>query len=90
MLSIDEILEKTVLIRYNFKAWRRNGLQLLPKPVSVDKKNILFDDSILERIKLIGDQQAALMVYTTIISNSIVHFVEVYVDLYDPRVLTKE
>jgi len=167
MLSIDQILEKTGLTRYNFKAWRRNGLQLLPKPVSVDKKNILFDDSIVERIKFIRDQQAAgktlaqieamiadqlaedakalpswdvmradhddfmeeidtlrkqwesgdcsaevctalkldpalsgqpttfvlpalgkpaggLMVYVSIISNSVVHFVEMYVDLYDP------
>ena len=167
MLTIEQILEKTGLTRYNFKAWRRNGLQLLPKPVSVDKKNILFDDSILERIKFIRDQQATgktlaqieamisdqlaeeakvlpswdvmradhedfmeeidtlrkkwesgdcseevcaalkldpalsgrpttfvlpavgkpaggLMVYVTIISNSVVHFVEMYVDLYDP------
>jgi len=167
MLSIDEIIEKTGLTRYNFQAWRRNGLRLLPKPVSVDKRNILFDDSILERIKFIRDQQAAghtlaqietmiadqlaeeakaipswevmsadhddfmeeidslrkkwergecldevcaalkldkalsgqpttfvlpavgkpaggLMVYATIISNSVVHFVEMHVDLYDP------
>ena len=59
MLSIDEILKKTGLTRYNFQTWRRNGLQILPKPVSVDKRNILFDDSILERIKFIRDQQAA-------------------------------
>lgn len=59
MLSIDEILEKTGLTRYNFQAWRRNGQQLLPKPVSIDKRNILFDDSILERIRFIREQQAA-------------------------------
>ena len=139
----------------------------MPKPVSVDKKNILFDDSIVERIKFIRDQQAAgktlaqieamiadqlaeeakalpswdvmqadhddfmaeieslrkkwesgdcleeicaalkldpalsgrpttfvlpavgkpaggLMAYVSIISNSVVHFIEMYVDLYDP------
>ncbi|MDL2226340.1 helix-turn-helix domain-containing protein [Deltaproteobacteria bacterium OttesenSCG-928-M10] len=59
MLSIDEILKKTGLTRYNFQAWRRNGQQLLPKPVSIDKRNILFDDSILERIRFIREQQAA-------------------------------
>ena len=167
MLSIDEILEKTGLTRYNFQAWRRDGLRLLPKPVSVDKRNILFDDSILERIKFIRDQQASgktlaqievmiadqlaeeakalpswevmradhddfmaeidtlrqkwergecldevcaalkldpalsgkptvfvlpavgkpaggLMVYVSIISNNVAHFVEMYADLYDP------
>lgn len=59
MLTIVEILDKTGLTMHTFQFWRRGGAHLLPKPVGVDKKVIYFDDSIVERIKFIRDQQAA-------------------------------
>lgn len=59
MLTIAEILNQTGLTMHTFQFWRRGGSNLLPKPVGVDKKVIYFDDSIVERIKFIRDQQAA-------------------------------
>ena len=59
MLSINEICTKTGLSLHTFQSWRRDGRNLLPKPVGVDKKVIYFDESILDRIQLILDQKAA-------------------------------
>ena len=59
MLSIADILKKTGLTLHTFQSWRRGESNLLPKPAAVDKKVIYFDDSILERIKFIRQQQEA-------------------------------
>jgi predicted site-specific integrase-resolvase len=59
MLSINEICEKAGITLHTFQSWRRDGLTLLPRPVAVDKKVIFFDDSILERIRLIREHKAA-------------------------------
>jgi DNA-binding transcriptional MerR regulator len=59
MLSINEICDQAGITIHTLQSWRRNGLNLLPKPVAVDKKVIFFDDSILERIRLIREHKAA-------------------------------
>ena len=55
MLSIKEICDRAGIAFHTFQYWRRESLNLLPKPIGVEKKVIYFDESILERIKFILD-----------------------------------
>lgn len=59
MLSINDVCKKTGITLHTFQYWRRNDSKLLPKPIAVEKRTIYFDDSILDRIQFIRDQQAA-------------------------------
>lgn len=59
MLTSDEICEQAKININTFKSWRRDHWRLLPGPVGVSKKVLLFDDSICERIEFIKRQRAA-------------------------------
>lgn len=90
MLTIKEVCEKAGISLHTFQSWRRNDSVLLPRPAAVDKRVIFFDDSILERIKFIREQQAEGKSLAQIEELLRPKLIEEYADLPQAHILLAE